>query len=95
MPSSTIHIFDNLLRQKSEILFSIIHVWNISDPSPPASCLPILVELPSLVVEAVCDLVSDDDADAAVVEALGEGGVVERRLQDARREHWRGQGYGL
>ena len=45
---------------------------------------PVLI---FLVVEAVGDLVSDDDPDAAVVHGLGEVLVVEGRLQDARREH--------
>ena len=34
------------------------------------------------------DLVADDDADAAVVQGLREVLVVERRLQDPRREHF-------
>ena len=43
---------------------------------------------PSLVVEAMRDLVADDDADAAVVERLREVLVVERRLQYSRGEHF-------
>ena len=40
-----------------------------------------------LVVEAMRDLVSDDDADAAVVERLGEVLAVEVRLQDSSGEN--------
>lgn len=48
-----------------------------------------VVELPSLVVEAVRDLVTDDDPDPAVVERLREVLVVEGWLEDAGREHCR------
>ena len=41
----------------------------------------------AFVVESVRDFVSDDDADAAVVERLGEVLAVEVRLQDAGGEH--------
>ena len=56
---------------------------------PPLVDVAEVVELAPLVVEAVRDLVPDDDADAAVVERLREVLVVERRLQDARGEHWK------
>ena len=56
---------------------------------PPLVDVAEVVELAPLVVEAVRDLVPDDAADATVVERLREVLVVERRLQDARREHWR------
>ena len=46
----------------------------------------------AFVVESVRDFVSDDDADAAVVERLGEVLAVEVRLQDSRREHWKKMG---
>ena len=54
---------------------------------PPLVDVPQRVELPALVVEAVRDLVADDDADAAVVERAREVLVVERWLEDARGEH--------
>lgn len=38
------------------------------------------------------DLVADDNADAPVVKGLGEGRMVEGRLQDARGEHCRREG---
>ena len=44
----------------------------------------------TFIVESVGDLVADDDADAAVVQRLREVLVVERRLQDSRGEHFRG-----
>ena len=47
----------------------------------------VLVKQPALVVKAVGDLVADHHADAAVVKAARKVTVVERRLQDARREH--------
>lgn len=55
---------------------------------PPLVEIPVLVELAAAVVEAVRDLVPDDNANAPVVEGLGEGRVVEGRLQDSRGEHW-------
>ena len=55
---------------------------------PPLVDVAEVVELAPLVVEAVRDLVPDDDANAAVVERLREVLVVERRLQDASGEHW-------
>ena len=57
---------------------------------PPLVDVAEVVELSALVVEAVGDLVADDDADAAVVQRLREVLVVERRLQDSRGEHFRG-----
>ena len=47
---------------------------------PPLVDVADVVELSALVVEAVRDLVADDDADAAEVQALREVLVVERRL---------------
>ena len=41
----------------------------------------------TFIVEAVRDLVPDDDADATVVERLREVLAVEIRLQDARGEN--------
>ena len=43
----------------------------------------------TFIVEAVRDLVADDDSDAAVVERLGEVLAVEVRLQDARGENFK------
>ena len=57
---------------------------------PPLVDVAEVVELAALVVEAVRDLVADDDADAAVVERLREVLVVERGLQDSRGEHFGG-----
>ena len=54
---------------------------------PPLLEVAVAVELAALVVEAVRDLVADDDADAAVVERLGELAAVEQRLQDAGRKN--------
>ena len=54
---------------------------------PPLFQVAVFVELASFVVEAVRDFVADDDADAAVVERLGELAAVEQRLQDTGREH--------
>ena len=47
---------------------------------PPLVDVADVVELSALVVEAVRDLVADDDADAAEVQALRKVLVVERRL---------------
>ena len=47
---------------------------------PPLLQIAVFVELAALVVEAVRDLVADDDPDAAEVQALREVLVVERRL---------------
>ena len=55
---------------------------------PPLLEVAILVELTSLVVEAVRNFMTDDDADAAVVERLGELAAVEERLEDSGREHY-------
>ena len=41
----------------------------------------------TFVIESVCDFVSDDDPDSAVVEGLGEVLVVERGLEDGSGEH--------
>ncbi len=54
---------------------------------PPLLDVAQVVELPALVVEAVRDLVPNDDTDTAVVQGLGEVFVVERWLQDGGREH--------
>ena len=54
---------------------------------PPVHKISLLVKLSSLVVEAVRDLVPDDDADAAVVERLREVLAVEVRLQDSGGEN--------
>lgn len=54
---------------------------------PPLHHVAVLVELSALVVEAVRDLVSDDNADAAVVERFGKAAAVEERLQNAGREN--------
>ena len=54
---------------------------------PPLVDVAEIIELAALVVEAVRDLVADDDADAAVVERLREVLVVEWGLQDPRGEH--------
>lgn len=56
---------------------------------PPLLQVPVLVELAPLVVETVRHLVSDHDADPAVVEGLRKVLRVEERLQDPRREHCR------
>ena len=53
---------------------------------PPVVQLSAAVELRTLVVETVTDLVSDDRADPAVVGGLVASGVEERRLQDRGRE---------
>ncbi len=54
---------------------------------PPLIDVSDVVELSAFVVEAVGDLVADDNPDPAVVEALGKELVVEWRLQDAGGEH--------
>jgi hypothetical protein len=51
---------------------------------PPVAQVPRAVELPSLVVEAVRELVADRAAGVAVVRGVVHLRVVERRLQDAR-----------
>ncbi len=51
---------------------------------PPVAQRPLGVVLPPLVVEAVADLVADDDADRAVIDRRVGGGIEERRLQDRR-----------
>ena len=47
----------------------------------------LLVELLPLVVEAVGDLMPDHDADAAVVQTLGEVAAVEEGLENPRGKH--------
>ena len=54
---------------------------------PPLVDVAEVVELAPLVVEAVRDLVPDDDSDAAVVERLREVLAVEVRLQDSGGEN--------
>lgn len=50
---------------------------------PPLHHVALLVELPSLVVEAVGDLVANDHADAPVIQGLGEVLAIKKRLQNA------------
>ncbi len=50
---------------------------------PPVVQSPLRVVLRSLIVEAVTDLVADDDADCAVVIGIGRFRVEGRRLQDS------------
>ena len=54
---------------------------------PPLLHIPVPIELPPLVVEAVRHLVADHNANPPVVEGLGEVLGVEVGLQDAGREH--------
>ena len=53
---------------------------------PPVVEASLGVELRALVVEAVADLVADDDADGAVVHGVGGVEVERRRLQDSGGE---------
>lgn len=55
--------------------------------APPFVQVAVLVEQPAFVVEAMRQLMPDDDADPAVVQTLREVTVIERRLQNPRREH--------
>jgi hypothetical protein len=48
--------------------------------------VPVRGELPSLVVEAVGELVADHRADGAEVHGVVHGALEERRLKDAGRE---------
>ncbi len=52
---------------------------------PPVLQVAHLVVLPSLIVEAVGELVADYDANEAVVDGKGTGGVEEGRLQNSGR----------
>ena len=63
--------------------------WNFfrSAGRPPVREPALRVVLRALVVEAVADLVADDDADRAVVHRVGRVHVEGRRLEDAGREH--------
>ena len=58
--------------------------------NPPLLDVPQVVELSSLVVEAVGDLVPDYDTDAAVVKGLRKVLVIEWWLKDSGWEHWKG-----
>ena len=54
---------------------------------PPLIDVADVVELPALVVEAVRNLVADDHADAAEVQALREELVIEWWLQNSGGKH--------
>ena len=54
---------------------------------PPVAEVPVAVELPAAVVEAVADLVADHRADGAVVRGVVRLHVEVRRLQERGREH--------
>lgn len=56
---------------------------------PPLHHVAVLVELPAFVVEAVGYLVAYYNADAAVIQRLGEVLRVEQRLEDTRRKDCR------
>src|SRR6185369_2741683 len=54
--------------------------------SPPIGHVAVQVELASLIVKAVDDLVSDDHADAAIVRGRVLIGTEERKLEDSSGE---------
>lgn len=48
--------------------------------APPSMKIPVLIEQPALVIEAVGDLVADHHAYAPVIQAAREVSVIKRRL---------------
>ena len=51
---------------------------------PPVVEVPLRIDLRSLIVESMADLVTDDDTDRAVVHRIDRVDVEGRRLQDPR-----------
>lgn len=56
---------------------------------PPLHQVTVFVELASLVIETVCDLVTNDNPNATVIQRLGKVLIVKRRLQNASWENLR------
>src|SRR3954470_14680006 len=54
--------------------------------SPPIAQIALRIELPALIVEAMCELMANHGADAAEVYGIVDGLIEERRLQDSRWE---------
>ena len=55
---------------------------------PPGGSESNNVENCTIVIKAVCDLMTDHHADAAVVQRFGLAFAEEGRLEDTCREHW-------
>src|SRR5437867_4099658 len=74
-----IELLDHAIRAVGELLVIVRR--------PPHHQVAIRVKARSLIVKAMCHLVTNDGANAAVVERIVSLWIVERRLQNARREN--------
>lgn len=52
------------------------------------TCHSSRLETPTIVIEAVCDLVTDDHADTTIVERIALAFAEEWHLEDSCWEHW-------
>src|SRR2546430_5416818 len=85
-PRSTLFPYPTLSRSRGEPIDALMECLLIL-PLPPVAQHAACVRLGALIIESVTHLVSDDAADAAVVDRRIRVGVEEGGLKDGGREH--------